>query len=267
MKNKLIPYAALVAALLVSLACQVTTFNPTVRGSGKVVSEERQVSGFDAVEFSGVGELIISTGDSESLEIEAEDNLLEKLETTVEGSVLHIRVKPLTANLRPTKPIIYRLVVKSLNRLTVSGAGKASAGALEADDFSLEVSGAGDAVVESLEVTNTLDVELSGAGSLNIGTMSANLLALSISGAGKTTAAGHAERLKLEISGAGSADLSNLEVRTADVNMSGAGSAQLWVEEMLDAQLSGAGDLEYYGAPVTTIENSGTGKVNWLGDN
>ena len=64
-----------------------------VRGSGDVVTETRAVSGFDQVSLSGQGELIVTQGDQESLEIEAEDNIIAVIETEVRGNTLYIGIK------------------------------------------------------------------------------------------------------------------------------------------------------------------------------
>ena len=46
-----------------------------VRGSGDIETEERDVSGFDEVYLSGIGNLIVTQGEEESLVIEADDKL------------------------------------------------------------------------------------------------------------------------------------------------------------------------------------------------
>src|SRR5687767_1144824 len=55
----------------------------TVDGSGNVVVEQREVSGFSAVSMSGFGELIIQQTGKESLSITADDNLLPLLTSKV----------------------------------------------------------------------------------------------------------------------------------------------------------------------------------------
>lgn len=57
-----------------------------VRGSGNVVTEQRQVSGFNCIDLSGSGKLIIAQGSSEGLTIEAEDNIIGRIETSVISS-------------------------------------------------------------------------------------------------------------------------------------------------------------------------------------
>src|SRR5688572_24579099 len=92
----------------------------TVEGSGNVVVEQREVSGFSAVSMSGFGELIIQQTGKESLSITADDNLLPLLTSKVQGNQL---VLGADAILNPTQPVVYRLEVGQLNSIGLSGSG------------------------------------------------------------------------------------------------------------------------------------------------
>ena len=51
----------------------------SVRGSGRVVEEKRQVQGVTGVHLTGSGTLHVELGDREAFRIEAEANLIEYL--------------------------------------------------------------------------------------------------------------------------------------------------------------------------------------------
>src|SRR4051794_38180612 len=76
-KYMLKPIGALgvVALVFVSLlsGCTIGGLN-VIQGSGNKTTETRQVSGFNAVELSGVGKLIVKQTGTESLTIEGDDN-------------------------------------------------------------------------------------------------------------------------------------------------------------------------------------------------
>ena len=72
-----------------------------VQGSGHVQRQSRDVRGFDQVVLSGLGTLTITQGSTESLTVEAEDNLLLRLRSDVGGSTL--RLGPNDIAIRPTK--------------------------------------------------------------------------------------------------------------------------------------------------------------------
>jgi Putative auto-transporter adhesin, head GIN domain len=61
-------------------------FGPSISGSGRVMSETRDVSGFSNVSFEGSGRLVIEEGGAESLTVTGDDNLLKYIETEVEGA-------------------------------------------------------------------------------------------------------------------------------------------------------------------------------------
>jgi hypothetical protein len=67
--------AALVS--LVGNASFAQDKNETIEGNGKVVTRDVTVSSFDALKASGLFELKLSQGSTESMKIEADENLLE----------------------------------------------------------------------------------------------------------------------------------------------------------------------------------------------
>jgi hypothetical protein len=252
------------------MACSLINIGPNigpgVSGSGNLKTETRPVSGFDRVAFSGVGQLSITQGEAESLEVEADDNLLQYLKTEVQDGTLTISISDApTGGIRPTQEIHYTLVVKELTYLEVSGAGSAELGDLTTTDLVVDASGAGNIRFGKVTATS-LDVTASGAGSVRIADLQSELFAVELSGAGNMEVAGKVDRLKLEISGAGSIKAGDLEAIEANIDMSGAGKATLWVTLRLDAVMSGVGNLEYYGSPELIFDDTGVGDVKTLGE-
>ena len=171
MKTKILLIIAITTLALSSLACGVTINGPdfdfnVIEGSGNTVEEERSVSDFNAVTLAGMGTLIIEYGDEEALTIEAEDNLIEHIETEVRGDTLVIGIENgYTFNLNA--PLRYYLTVDDLEAIQVSGLGDVEVDPVEAESFSVNISGAGDIDIDSLEA-DKLDVNLSGLGNLKI---------------------------------------------------------------------------------------------------
>jgi hypothetical protein len=219
---------------------------PGERGSGNVVTETRKVSGFDAVSVSYPAQVLIKQGSTESLKIEAEDNLLPNLKTEVKNGTLEIFYRRENGkHVNPTKTVKITIVAKDLNDV----------------DFT----SAGELIIENFE-TDSLDVSLSGAGNVNFDEIDVKTLAVSLSGAGSATASGTADSLDLTISGFGDFKGKELHCQDAQVSISGAGSATVWVDEDLTAEVSGAGSISYYGSPSVTRQISGVGGVNNLGE-
>jgi hypothetical protein len=237
-------WVALIVLIAASLACDIPTGVKTVRGSGVVVTEEREVSGFDGVLLSGVGQVIITQGDEESLTIETDDNLMRHIETEVRNGTLELGLARNTIPI-PTQSIIFRVSVDNLTGLTSSGAGSFEIDGLEADRLRVTLSGAGDVGIDSVSATD---------------------LAVKISGAGNVDLAGQVGTQEVDMSGLGSYSAPDLESGAASVRISGAGGAVIWAQDTLDVEISGAGNVEYYGSPSVTEDISGAGTVTSRGD-
>lgn len=243
----------LIVLALTSLACSGLTIrlggdddsgSVRIEGRGPLVSESRSVSGFDRIEFNGVGRLRIQQGDSESLTVEAQENVLSHIDTEVEGSTLHISMdKDISIDL--DRGITYTLVVKDLQALNLNGLG--------------------DVDVESLD-TDRLTVELNGAGRMVVDNLQASSLEMSLNGLGSVEIDGQVERQEVNITASGSYDGEDLQCADAVVDVDGLGSAEVWATDNLDVTISGAGSVNYYGSPKVSQEIEGLGRVNHSGN-
>ena len=212
-------------------------------GSGKVISQTREVKPFTAISISYPAEVLIQQGKAELVKIEAEDNLIPQLSTEVKDGTLHVtnKVSSWSERVRPTQPVRITITVKNLRELDFSSAGSLRLVNLETDTLKVHLSGAGELAFEQLKAKE-LDCSLSGAGSFSV--------------------SGIADHLSLEVSGVGSFNGAALETITTDVQLSGVGSATVRVKDDLTAQVSGLGSVLYYGSPKLHTQVSGLGSVN-----
>jgi predicted small secreted protein len=243
MKKQSFLVIILTVSLVLLSACNFSVAN----GSGKVISQKRQVSGFTNVSLSGIGQLIITQGATESLTIDAEDNVLPQITTTVVGDTLHIDLKNdnFQVNVIPIKPIIYHLAVKNINDIDLSGAGSVDAANL---------------------ITDNLSVSSSGAGSMQLRTITAQSVTSEISGVGGDDISGKVTSQSVNISGSGTYNAPDLESQSANVTISGAGGATVWANSSLNVTISGAGSVKYYDNPKITKTISGIGSVVSVGN-
>ncbi len=209
-----------------------------VRGSGDITTEERDVSNFHKVHLSGVGNLIITQGEDESLTIEADDNIIPLIETDVFGERLTISFKR-GYNFIPSAKIKFHLTVVDLDEISLSGAGD-----IDCEDFE----------------TESLEFKVSGAGDLNFDA-SAERIGVDLSGAGNINLSGKVDSQDVEISGAGKYNGENLESKKCEITVSGAGSATVNVSEELGVEINGVGNVYYIGTPQITQDISGLGRV------
>ncbi len=186
-------------------------------GSGNVTRETRSVSGFSEVALSGIGNLTIRQTGSESLTIEAEDNVIPYIDTTVENNRLSITTRNMIPT--PTQPINYELTVKDLSALQLLGAGTIDASGISTDSLNATASGAGNMRVAGK--VNSQDVTVLGAGSYQAGDLQSKQAKINISGAGNAIV-NVSDELDAAISGAGSVEY--IGNPTVNRNITGFGS-------------------------------------------
>jgi hypothetical protein len=227
--------ALLILTLLASSGCNAVLGE---RGSGDLTSETREVDEFTGVALEGEGRVEIEVGDSSSLTIEAEDNLLPFLTSEVSGGVL---VLDTTREVDPTEDIVYHLTTTDVERLQVSGSGQIDAPVVGGDAVAIGVSGSGEVRVDDA-TANDIRVDISGSGFVEI--------------------AGDADNLDVTISGSGSLDAEALTVMTAEVTIPGSGDVVIDVVDHLDVVVSGSGTVEYLGSPEVDSNITGSGSVD-----
>ena len=239
----------LIPAILLTLSCQlVSGMGNPLQGSGNVTTESRPVSEFDSISVCCSMRLILTQGDSESLEIEADDNLLPEIESVVTNGKLIVRFKDSFGGIRllNTSPIIVRVSAIQINGVDISGGGRLdSTGPIQTSGLVLDVSGGSRGLIDNLQA-ETLSLEMSGGSRMElIGSVADQTISLS---GGSNYLAGE------------------LQSQTATLDMSGGGRATLWVTEILNVDLSGGANASYYGNPMINQSLSGGSHLQSLGE-
>ena len=211
-----------------------------ITGSGKVVSESRTVGRFSEVRIGGAFKVTLTKGSAPALKLEAEDNILPKIESYVEGNVLVIRMRE-NWSIHSRGPMRATITFTELQGLDISGAVNASCeGTIESDRFRLDAAGASN-VNLPLKVRE---------------------LSTDCSGASKITLSGTADRHRMDASGATSLYAYDLRTGTTELELSGASKAEVTVNESLSVDASGASKVTFRGNPrIQNIEASGASKV------
>jgi hypothetical protein len=214
-----------------------------VRGSGRLITESREVRGFERVALTGSGDLILTQGERESLTVQTDANVMQYVVTEVSGGTLTLGTE-IGTSISPTR-LTFTLTVVDLDGITVSGSGSAEVERLRADVLEVKVSGSGDARIDTLEARE-VRVQVTGSGSVEL--------------------AGQVGEQTVKLSGSGKYAGGDLRSETASVTTSGSGDATVWVTESLDARATGSGSVRYYGRPQTSFSGSGSGDLKQLRD-
>lgn len=208
-------------------------------------TQSRQVSGFTAVASGGPFNVHIKMDGMESVKVEADDNIVNEIETVVEGSTLKIRFKDRNWSNRYNhihKAEIY-VSAKALTGLVNSGSGH------------MEVEG-------TITTSGEFKAVLSGSGSIRTSVKSGNVNAV-ISGSGSIKIGGNTGDAELTISGSGQIEGKDLKAESVKATITGSGNVYITAEKSVSGHITGSGSVLYSGsASVVDTRTIGSGRVS-----
>jgi hypothetical protein len=214
-----------------------------VQGSGKIVKQNRELGHFTALATSVGGNVEIRMGSSESVTVEADDNIVPLIETVIDNNTL--RIRPVKRDMQlDTRTMKIVVTVRALNRVTVAGSGAVDADKLQAESLTFDVGG---------------------SGTINLRNLQSESVAIALGGSGSLKASGNTERLQVSIGGSGRVDAGQLASRTAAVSIGGSGQATVWAQKSLNLSVAGSGDIAYYGDPQVSKSVMGSGTIKRIG--
>lgn len=240
--------AIVVVPLIVLLAYFVFVNHrvETLPGSGVIEEVSREVGSFDQIEICGATRVFLQQGDTYSVRVEGEDNMLKHLSTDVKAGILKVKLRNPSEYLRlqPTESIRVYVTAPKLDRVCVKGAADiTSEGVWKSDNLRLQMHGAG-------EMELVVDVKS---------------LAVSSQGAGHIRVEGRATELNLVIAGVTDFEGEKLKCSDCSVAVTGNGHATLNARSNLKVRVTGTGEVLYHGNPRVDSEVTGFGRVEQLG--
>jgi hypothetical protein len=197
--------------------------------SGELVKETRDVDSFKSVIVGGPSSTVhITQGTTNSLEIEATENVLAVIETTVEGDTLNIVSSQCIQTTIFSKPINIYITTPEVDGLTMAGSGKiVSSTGISSDDLNLILSGSG-----------TIDLEID-----------SEELETLLAGSGIIKLKGEATEHRTTLSGSGTIRAYDLVTNKTIVTISGSGNAYVYAIDELSTQVTGSGSIHYKKQP------------------
>ena len=211
--------AAMMLALAAGCSTEDSIVNPDqVVGSGRLVSQDRTVGAFTGIRVTGIANVVIREDPVQALRIEADDNILDRITTTVQGGLLTIGLQSgsysdITVNVFAS--------METIRKLEVTGSANFStATPMHTDSLTCRITGAGNMTIEGsasaavFEITGAgvisafnLNLErcwslISGTGNIEVNV--SNQLVANITGVGSVTYAGNPSTVNQTITGVGS---------------------------------------------------------------
>lgn len=190
----------LIILMLVAVSVFTGCRERGIKGSGEVITEEREIEEFSRIEVSGAYNINIVVGDRTSLSIAAEDNLQRFITTEVVNDKLIIKN---THNILPKRKIIIDISTNDLEEIISSGISNIYAERIDEQNFSVDLRRAG--VIELFGKVENFDAYIYGAALLDSKEFFARFVDIDIEGSARAEAY-VSEKLTVELSGNGSID-------------------------------------------------------------
>jgi hypothetical protein len=211
----------------------------SMKGSGPVVQQEFNLPQISAVALSIDANVILTRGDSQTVVIEGQQNIINNIEkyVTSDGywSIGYYK------SVRKHAGVKIYITTPTVDYATISGSG-------------------------SIQSTNTFTdttnvyLKISGSGNISINTH-AHIIESFISGSGRIQLGGSAFEHRIDISGSGNVQAFDLVTTNTYVKISGSGSSEVWVTDYLDVIISGSGNVYYRGNPQINVNITGSGGI------
>ena len=220
----------LVAFSLIAVSCIAHN-----HGNGKVVKEERTVSGFDEISTSTGIEVSLTQDSFEKVVVEADENIQKILKTEVTGGKLKIYLEE---GVNYAKKMKVFVTLKQLKAL------EASAGS--------EVKSENQIKSESLKIHSSSGSDVT----MEVG---CTMVSLDSSSGSQMNVSGTAQSLKASCSSGANLNASKLVSDKADVSASSGADLDVHVTKDLKAHASSGAGITIYGNPTTRDTNSSSG--------
>lgn len=238
--------AILLATALLSGGASCKAAQTSNNASYNFNTEDRHLSGFNAVDAHGSFDVYITQGGTESVKVEAPADIIKDITTTVSSGVL-------------------RLDTKNHTHWSWGGNNQKIAVYVTVRDVhSISLDGSGDLYFKEGIHTNRLKVDLTGSGDIT-GKVDVESLESTLDGSGDIKLSGHAANSKVRVHGSGDFTANSLATSQTEVNLDGSGDARVSVSNKIDVSLNGSGDIYYSGgAKQINTSKHGSGDIHHI---
>lgn len=212
-----------------------------IKGNNQMTQQTRSVGDYDQISVAGMMEVELVSGQEGKIQLEAESNLMEYIETEVNSGHLRIAVKK-GVNLQPSNKIKLVVPFESIDKVALTGSGE---------------------IFNTNEIkSRNFDVALTGSGNINLLLSSQNLQG-KLTGSGDVNLRGTAENFDVTVTGSGDFKAYDLRSRIVDAAVMGSGDIEVSPEQELNARITGSGDITYSGNPEKqNFKTTGSGSVS-----
>ncbi|AFM04366.1 Protein of unknown function (DUF2807) [Bernardetia litoralis DSM 6794] len=241
-------------------------------GQGEVITQERTISEFTALESRGSFTVNIFQDTSiktQTITISAQENIIDLIKTTVSGQSLIIDNNECY---NTDEEVTITIRTPALSQISLTGSGDIFLqDIIRTSNIEFIVDGSGTIFSNSIIKATACTANLKGSGNMELVFDTTNVVNASIDGSGNITLIGKATENNLNISGSGQINAFELPVLTSTAEIIGSGIIELTATESdstintstatVDAQVSGSGTVRVKGNAGIRWNVSGSGKI------
>lgn len=234
--KKTLSFAWALPAMTLFASCKKIT------GEGPVITELRHPSNFTGIRSSVVQDVSVIIDTVSFIEIKAQQNILDVIETFNSGGDLVVKLKS-GHFVGRDQDVRIAIHTGSIKYLEQDGAGHLGVfGTAAGDHLKCSINGSGSIGLEKVSIQNTLIGEINGSGDIII-------------------EGGNVLQANFESNGSGDISSSGLYADNVHTAINGSGSMRIRAVRYLYANISGSGNVYYKGTPMISTSISGSGRV------
>ncbi|MBF7090524.1 DUF2807 domain-containing protein [Flavobacterium sp. ALJ2] len=222
---------------LLFASCNFSTNFKSINGSGKVVTEKRNIQGnFENVSVSNAIDLVIEQSDKTEISVEADDNLINKITTKIEGNTLVIKCDYNSfSNIKSKKVIVKMPIITNIKASSASTVKTINV--IRGEDINLDASSAADMNI-NIE-SDAITCETSSASNIAI----------------------EGKALKLNVSASSGSGINAKRMLANDIDAQASSGASIQVHPVLSlkAKASSGGNINYNSIPKSIEKKSSSG--------
>ena len=223
----------LLSAIITLISCNYTT------GSGNIITENRAVENFTGIAVSNSIDVEVKMGSVAAVQVEADDNIIKHIVTTVSGGILKIRIENLHSfNNTHTKVYITTPELKSVE---ASSSADVKVMDVIKDDGKVTFKSSSSANIEAEVDAPEVTADANSSASI--------------------TLSGRTKNYKAEVSSSAEINSATLLSENTDVEANSSGSADVYGSVTINAKASSSGSINYQGGAIVKKSVSSSGSV------
>ena len=229
-----------------------------IKGSGSVISKNIETSIVEGLNLEISATVYLSKDVEQSIRIDAQQNILDSIETYVDSEVITIKFDK---NVGKHEEIYIYISLAHLKQLTISGAGDISSDSEFDTENKLVLNISGSGNIDVTANAPEVDIDISGSGNIKLTTETQKLNS-DVSGSGDILLVGESNgSVRFNTSGSGDIKAYDFESMYCSVRTEGSGNAKVFATKTLDVEIEGSGNVYYKGRPEINVSITGSGNI------